>query len=128
MSKSPYKRRRPSLVKNFWVYRRMVGLAVLLGLLLWFIVINNQPVVVYLPFGIGEIATRSGLAILLGVLCGSLTTALGMTIFWAVRRQKNRGEGAKESSGSSEWHEDRPPADYAAKTPQGFPDPDWPGR
>ena len=34
---SPYKRRRPSLVRNFWVYRRVVGLAMALGLMLWFI-------------------------------------------------------------------------------------------
>ena len=128
MSRSPYKRRRPSLVKNFWVYRRMVGLAALLGLLLWFIVINNQPVVVYFPFGMGEIHTRSGIAILLGVLSGSLATALAMTIVWAVKRQKGRLQDPKTSSDPSDWSDDRPPPDYAAKTPDGFPDPDWPGR
>ena len=52
---SPYKRRRPSIVRNFWVYRRLVGLAVVLGLMLWFIWANNAPVTVAFPFGLGTL-------------------------------------------------------------------------
>ena len=36
-----YKRRRPSIIRNFWVYRRLIGTAILLGLMLWFIWVNH---------------------------------------------------------------------------------------
>ena len=29
-----YKRRRPSIIRNFWVYRRLIGTAFLLGMIL----------------------------------------------------------------------------------------------
>ena len=48
-----YKRRRPSIVRNFWVYRRLIGSAVLLGLMLWFIWANDAAVTVAFPFGLG---------------------------------------------------------------------------
>ena len=120
---SPYKRRRPSLVRNLWVYRRLVLAAVVLGLLLWFIVINNQPVTVYFPFRLGQISSTSGVILLLGALAGSLATALIGTIVFAWRYYKGgRGGGAE---GDSTLPEDRPPSDYAAKTPEGFSDAPW---
>jgi uncharacterized integral membrane protein len=139
MSRNPYaynyKRRRPSIVRNLWVYRRMVLLAVLLGLLLWFIVINNTPVTVYLPFGLGQLSTRSGIAILLGAIVGSLATSLALTIVWAVRRQRHRPAdaepvppGAPAPAKSDGPAEDRPPTDYAARTKDGFPDAPWSAR
>src|SRR5580704_1415021 len=66
-----YKRRRPSLVRNFWVYRRLVGLAMVLGLMLWFIWANNAKVTVFFPFGLGTYESRLGLIILLSALVGS---------------------------------------------------------
>ena len=36
-----YKRRRLAISRNFWVYRRLIGAAVLLGLLLQFIWANS---------------------------------------------------------------------------------------
>src|ERR1017187_8757421 len=39
-----YKRRRPSIIRNFWVYRRLIGTAILLGLMLWFISVNHDVV------------------------------------------------------------------------------------
>lgn len=128
MARSPYKRRRPSLVRNFWVYRRMVLLALVLGLTLWFIVINSTPVDVTFPFGLGVIRTRSGLAILMGAVAGSLATALTGTIVWAMRRRRHRDPEAAGRDIPAGWSEDRPPPDYAAKTPEGFPDTEWPGR
>ena len=48
-----YKRRRPSIIRNFWVYRRLIGTAVLLGLMLWFIWANDEA-------GDGRISLWSG--------------------------------------------------------------------
>src|SRR5262252_1732122 len=70
---SPYKRRRPSIVRNFWVYRRVVGLAMVLGLMLWFIWANNAPVTVSFPFRLGTLTSTTGLVILLSALVGSVT-------------------------------------------------------
>ena len=50
----PYKRRRPSIVRNFWVYRRLIALAMVLGLMLWFIWANNEPVDRRLPVPAGQ--------------------------------------------------------------------------
>jgi uncharacterized integral membrane protein len=131
-----YKRRRPSIVRNLWIYRRMVLLAMLLGVFLWFIVINNTPVTVYLPFGLGQLATRSGVAVLLGAVAGSLATALGFTIFRALRHHRLRTAEPVPSPaappGAPAKFDDptgkRPPADYAARTQDGFPDAPWSAR
>ena len=72
-----YKRRRPSIVRNFWVYRRLVALAMVLGLMLWFIWANNAPATVAFPFGLGKFESTIGLVILLSSLVGSVATAPG---------------------------------------------------
>ena len=51
-----YKRRRPSIIRNFWVYRRLIGTAILLGLMLWFIWANDAQVTVAFPFGLGKLS------------------------------------------------------------------------
>lgn len=123
---SPYKRRRPQLLRNLWVYRRLVALAMVLGLLLWFIVINNTPVTIHFPFRLGEISSTSGIILLLGALAGSLATALAMTVVWTLHRARRlRQPGAPPMA--DEIH-DRPPPDYAAKTPEGFSDSPWSAR
>ena len=63
-----YKRRRPSIIRNFWVYRRLIGTAVLLGLMLWFIWANNDQVTVAFPFGLGKLTSTTGVVILLSML------------------------------------------------------------
>ena len=72
-----YKRRRPSIIRNFWVYRRLIGTAVLLGLMLWFISANHDPVTVAFPFGLGKLTSTTGIVILLSALVGSVTTDSG---------------------------------------------------
>ena len=119
---SPYKRRRPSIVRNFWVYRRLIGLAVVLGLMLWFIWANNAAVTVAFPFGLGKLSSSLGLVILLSALVGAIVTALAMTFFFTLRRSRRGGGGGDEPN---ELPEDRPPDDYAAKTPEGFSEPRW---
>lgn len=122
---SSYKRRRSAgLVRNLWVYRKLVLAAVLLGLMLWFIVMNGTAVDVWFPFGFGPLRTTSGVAILLGAVAGSILSALVMTVFLTMRRFKNPA-GRGDDSDPSAIPEDRPPTDYAAKTPDGFGRSDW---
>ncbi|HEV3167790.1 MAG TPA: DUF1049 domain-containing protein [Isosphaeraceae bacterium] len=119
---SPYKRRKPSLIRNFWVYRRLVGLAVVLGVLLWFMLINNTPVTVTFPFRLATIESTTGMVILLSALVGSGVTAVVMTVVRAIRTLKDGPGGLDPEGLPAELPEDRPPADYAAKTGDGFPD------
>ncbi len=121
-----YKRRKPSILRNFWVYRRLVGVAVLLGLMLWFIWANNAPVTLAFPFGLGTASSSLGIVVLLSACVGSIMTILVMTVVYAVRKirspQGGWGDGA---STSPELGEDRPPADYASKTTEGLSNPTW---
>lgn len=118
-----YKRRRPSIVKNFWVYRRLIALAMVLGLMLWFIWANNEPVTVAFPFRLGSFSSSLGLVILLSALVGAIVTALTMTLVYTVKRRKSlRLRGGDEPA---DLPDDRPPSDYAAKTTEGFPDSHW---
>ena len=120
--------RRPSLIRNLWIYRKLIGLAIILGLLLWFIWVNGEKVTVSFPFGLGQFSGTAGLVILLSALVGSVVTALAMTIFFAIRIRKG-GLGGGERPGDDEPRatlpEDRPPPDYAAKTTDGFPEKPW---
>ena len=118
-----YKRRRPSIVRNFWIYRRLVALAMVLGLMLWFIWANNAPATVAFPFGLGKFESTIGLVILLSSMVGAVATALVLTLIYAVRlRQPSGLRGGP--GGPPDLPEDRPPPDYA-KTTEGFPDSNW---
>src|SRR5262245_1704274 len=119
-----YKRRRPSILRNFWIYRRLIGVAVLLGLMLWFIWANRSEVTVSFPFGLGELKSTTGIVILLSALVGSLATILVTTVVIAARRF--RGAHAPHNhSGPNGLDSDRPPPDYAAKATEGFPNSHW---
>src|SRR5262249_41063719 len=80
-----YKRRRPSIIRNFWVYRRLIFTAILLGLMLWFIWANDEKVTVRFPFGLASVSSTTGIVILLSALVGSVMTILTTTVFLAVR-------------------------------------------
>jgi uncharacterized integral membrane protein len=108
---SPYKRRRPSIVRNFWVYRRLVGLAMVLGLLLWFIWANNTPVTVSFPFRLGTWKSTIGLVILMSALAGSGSTLLLLTIIYTWRRvQSSSHRGSPRLGGSASDDFRRPSA------------------
>jgi uncharacterized integral membrane protein len=123
MNPSPYKRRKPSIVRNFWVYRRLIALAFVLGLMLWFIWANDATVTVAFPFGLGTLTSTTGLVILLSALVGSVVTALAMTLIYALRRRLR--STSKPEDEMSPLPDDRPPSDYAAKTTEGFPESRW---
>jgi uncharacterized integral membrane protein len=119
-----YKRRRPSIIRNFWVYRRLIGTAILLGLMLWFISVNHDQVTVYFPFGMGKLTSTTGIVILLSALVGSLATILVTTVILAIRRMR-RTQTPQDPPSPTEGPADRPPADYAAKTTEGFSNAHW---
>lgn len=125
----PYRRRKPSLIRNFWVYRRLVLSAAILGLILWFVVINSTPVTIFFPFGLGQLASTSGMVILLSALFGSVATGLVFTLVLALRRAASGAPASEpEKAGPDERVElvdDLPPPDYASKTPEGFPPSNW---
>ena len=87
-----------------------------LGLLLWFIWANNDPVTVAFPFGLGKLQSTTGRVIPAEpLIASSSATALLLTAsptpgggFKAARRRNQDAEGR-------ELDEDRPPPDYAAK-------------
>ena len=119
-----YKRRRPSIIRNFWVYRRLIGTAILLGLMLWFIWANGDPVTVAFPFGLGKLSSTTGIVILLSALVGSILTILATTVVFALRRLRS-APAPQEPHNPTDLAGDRPPPDYAAKTTEGFPNPHW---
>ena len=117
---SPYKRRKRSLVRNFWVYRRLVALAVVLGLMLWFVLTNNERVTIAFPFGLGDFQSTTGLVILLSAMVGSLATALTLTLIWAIRRGRFDRDEEPDQPSRPVIVDDLPPPDYAAKTGDGL--------
>ena len=96
-----------------------------LGVLLWFVVINSAPVQVAFPFGMGSLSSTSGLIILLSAMAGSALTMLALGVIYALRRLKAGPGTAEEEKEAAVLDDDLPPSDYAAKTPEGFDDAPW---
>ena len=117
------KRRKRSLVIRFWVYRRLVVLAVLLGLILWFVYRNNQDISIVFPFGLGRTQSTTGVVILLSCLVGAIAGALSVTILLAIRRARSQPE--ESAADPTLVSEELPPTDYAAKTTEGFSPVTW---
>ncbi len=116
-----YRRRRRSWIRNLWIYRRIVALAVVLGLILWFVLTNNEQVTIAFPFGLGNLRSTTGLVILLSALVGSLATALVLAVVLAIRRARSEpGAPATDLSKPRPADDDLPPPDYAAKTGEGL--------
>jgi len=123
-----YRRRRPSIIRNLWVYRRLIGSAILLGLILWFVWANDAAVTVAFPFRLGQLKSSLGIVILLSAILGSLMTGLTMTVVLAARKiRSTHGTSSPTPAAANEPEEDRPPPDYAAKTTDGFSNPRWSG-
>lgn len=119
---SAYKRRRPSIVRNVWIYRKLIALAMVLGLMLWFIWANGARVTVAFPFRLGSFSSSLGLVILLSALVGAVASALLLTLVYTLKRR--RTQGTADDRGD-ELAGDRPPTDYAAKTSEGFSESQW---
>lgn len=122
---APYKRRRSaSLIRNLWVYRRLVLAAILAGLTLWFILVNSQDVEVRLPFWSTPLKASLGMAILVAAVAGSIITLLITTIVMTMRKLRT-GHAHEPDPDPSAIPEERPPSDYASKAKEGFPGSDW---
>lgn len=122
----PHFRDRPShWLRRLWTSRRLIGAAVVVGVLLWFILINSQTVPVHFPFGLGRPEAPIGLIVLLSAGAGSLATVLIMTLVRALGRYR---PAARPSEPATPLPNDRPPSDYAARTPEGFSDARWSAR
>ena len=117
-------KRRPSILRNLWVYRRLIGSAILLGLMLWFIWANDASVTVAFPFRLGHLNSSLGVVILLSAVFGSLITILVMTVIVAARRIRGP-QDSPESPSAKGLEDERPPADYGAKTTEGFSGARW---
>lgn len=125
-----YRRRRPALLQNFWTYRYLIVVALVLGILGWFCWSNGEKVTVRLPFGLGTMQNPLGVVILLSALVGAVTAVLGMGVFVAVRHLgPRRGSADEQDAGGSDPVrdpiDDRPPSDYASQTGDGFSDAPW---
>ena len=122
---SPYKRRRPLILRRLWMSRYLIAAAFVLGVTLWFIFSNRAEVSVAFPFGLGTISSKLGIVILLSFVAGALTAGLALTVYFAVR--KLRGDSTRDANNDppAALPDDRPPTDYAAKTSEGFPEPPW---
>lgn len=125
---SPYKRRKPSLIRNFWLYRHVIAIAFVLGVLLWFVVSNNARVEVSFPFGMGSLSSSTGIIILLSAMAGSLLTMLAMGVLYALRRLKAGVESAEFEKDRVMFDDELPPSDYASKAPEGFDQSFWSDR
>lgn len=122
---SPYRRRKPALIRNAWIYRHVIVAAAVLGLTAWFCWSNRQAVTVVMPFGLGKIDSSLGIVILLSVLTGSGVTILLLGVLYALRRLRTTGEAADLDETGADLKDDRPPSDYASKTGEGFTGTPW---
>lgn len=112
------------MIHHFWVYRRLIGSLLLLAILVWFIWANNTAVTVAFPFRLGHLNSSLGVVILLSAVFGSVVTFLIMTVVMAVRKIR-QAQSSTEPHANEEVADDRPPPDYAAKTPEGFSGSRW---
>jgi len=122
---SPYKRRKPSLIRNLWVYRHLIAAAFVLGVLLWFVVINNVEVQVFFPFGLGSLTSSTGVIILLSALFGAILTLLALGFLYAIRKLKAGPRPADQEREAGLLDDELPPSDYAAKAPEGIDEARW---
>ena len=81
----------PRMIRNLWIYRRLIALAVLLGVALSFVVSNGETVKVTFPL-IGSIESRSGIVMLVSAALGAAVSWLVMTVRHALREALGRPE------------------------------------
>jgi hypothetical protein len=93
---------------------------VVLGLMLWFVLTNNEQVTIAFPFGLGNFQSTTGLVILLSAMVGSFATALTLTLIWAIRRARLDRDDEPDRPSRTPIDDDLPPPDYAAKTGDGL--------
>jgi len=81
----------PQMIRNLWIYRKVILFAVVLGVIATFVLSNNDPVRVNFPF-LGEISSRSGVVMLICVLLGAGVTWIVMTFRVTLEEAKQEQE------------------------------------
>jgi uncharacterized integral membrane protein len=79
----------PKMLRNLWVYRRLLALALMLGIALYFVAKNNTQVKVAFPF-LGEIDSTSGIVMLTSAALGAVACWLVMTFRRALREARGK--------------------------------------
>ena len=91
----------PQMIRNLWIYRRVLLLAVLLGLVASFVWSNRKPIEVsFLIFTISD--ASAGVVMLVSAALGAGATWLVLTFRYAV-------QSAREQKGSSGQQPEKPP-------------------
>ena len=100
----------PQMIRNLWIYRRLVGLAVVLGVVFFFVGANWSDVEVNFPF-IGSLKSRVGVVMLISAALGAAATWLTMTFRRAIEDARREREQRPTEPSS------RPQANVAAAEP-----------
>ena len=77
----------PQMIRNLWIYRRVLLLAVLLGVVLYFVATNNRPLTVSFPV-LGDISSTAGIVMLVSAALGAVGSWLVLTFRQAVRQAR----------------------------------------
>ena len=107
----------PRMIRNIWIYRSVIALAVLLGIICGFVLSNREEVDVRFPF-IGTVRSWAGVLILVSAALGSAATWVIMTFrstLVRARQEKQRQEQeAVPEGGSRERRADAPGSEHEA--------------
>jgi uncharacterized integral membrane protein len=77
-----------AMLRNLWKYRRVIELALVVGVVLSFTVTNRVPVKVTFPF-LGELDSTSGIVMLASAVLGAAACWLVMTFRQALREARD---------------------------------------
>ncbi len=86
----------PQMIRNLWIFRRLVALAVVLGLALFFVMSNREPVRVTFPL-VGGIDSTSGKLMLISAGLGAAASWLVLTFRFAWREAQAEKQRATET-------------------------------
>jgi uncharacterized integral membrane protein len=87
----------PQMIRNLWIFRRLVALAVIFGLALFFVMSNREPVRVTFPL-LGSIDSNSGWVMLISAALGAAASWLVLTFRFAWREARAEKQRAAEAT------------------------------
>ena len=105
----------PRMIRNLWIYRRVLLLAVVLGLVASFVWSNNEPVKISFPLVRLEISSTSGLVMLVSAALGAGATWLVLTFRLAVQSAREQKLRSAEQPGKPQQESQPSPQVSAPK-------------
>ena len=96
----------PRMIRNLWIYRRLIALAVLLGIAFSFVMSNRESVKVSFPF-LGELDSTSGIVMLVSAALGAAVCWLVMTFRHAMREARSQRAKPEEQTPAPPSQNDR---------------------